>query len=226
MPQTVPQATPADTQTARNAMVDSQVRPNKVTDPRLIAAMRALPREAFLPASLHPWAYADDDVKLGAGRVMTSPMVTARLLQSAAVQPGETALLVGAGTGYVAALLAELGAAVTALEDDAALLAIARPALSRLAPAVALVEGPLALGWPALAPYTLVLIDAAVEALPEAIEAQLAPSGRLVMVRAGQGGVGQAVIGRRSGGGISYAPAFDAAVATLPAFRRAPAFVF
>ena len=231
MPHAINQATPSDTQAARSAMVDSQIRPNKVTEPRLIAALRSLPREAFLPPSLQAWAYADDDVKLGAGRVMVSPMVTARLLQAAAVQPGEAVLLVGAGTGFTAALLAELGGVVTALEEDAALLAIARPALAAVAPAVTLVQGGLAEGWPAGRPYDLIVIEGSVEQLPEAITAQLAPQGRLMMVRAGQGrvgsaNVGQAVIGRPTQGGISFAPLFDAAVATLPALRRAPAFVF
>jgi len=231
MPHAISQATLADTQAARSAMVDSQIRPNKVTEPRLIAALRNLPREAFLPPSLQAWAYADDDVKLGAGRVMVSPMVTARLLQAAAVQPGESVLLVGAGTGCTAALLAELGGVVTALEEDAALLAIARPALQAVGASVTLVEGRLAEGWAGGRPYDLIVIEGAVEQLPETIAAQLAPQGRLVMVKAGQGrmgaaNVGQAVIGRPTQGGLSFVPLFDAAVATLPALRRAPAFVF
>jgi protein-L-isoaspartate(D-aspartate) O-methyltransferase len=212
-------------QAARNAMVDSQVRPNKVTDARLIAAMREIPREAFLPASLHARAYADDDVRLGAGRVMVSPMITARLLQLAAPRDGERALLVGSGTGYTAVLLAACGAAVTALEDDAALIAIAGPALAAWSPSVVQVTGPLAAGWPEAAPYDLVVIEGAVGQLPEAIGTQLAPQGRLVMVRSA-GTLGQAVLGRHSGGQISFVVAFDAAVTSLPAFRRAPGFAF
>ncbi len=234
MPHATSQAMSADTTSARNAsfseaarhaMVDSQVRPNKVTDARLIAAMRAVPREAFLPPSLQARAYADDDVRLGAGRVMMSPMITGRLLQVAALAEGERVLLVGSGTGYTAALLAACGAVVTALEDDAALIAVAAPALAAWAPGVTQVMGPLAAGWPNGAPYDLVMVEGAVEQLPEAIAAQLTPQGRLVMVRAG-GAVGQAVIGRPSAGQLSFVVAFNAAVAGLPAFRRAPAFVF
>ena len=138
---------------ARNNMVDSQVRPNKVNDPRIIDAMRRLPRERFLPPALASVAYADDDVKLGRGRVLVQPMVIARLVQLTAVVAGERALVVAAGSGYGAALLAACGARVTALEEDETLLALARPSLAELAPSVSLVSGPLAAGWPAGAPY-------------------------------------------------------------------------
>ena len=104
---------------ARNNMVDSQVRPNKVTDPRIVAAMRQLPRERFLPPALAALAYADEDVPLGEGRVLIEPMVIARLVQLTAIAAGERALVVAAGTGYGAAVLAACGARVTALEESA-----------------------------------------------------------------------------------------------------------
>src|SRR5580698_4654527 len=143
-----------DIETARNNMVDSQVRPNKVVDPRIIDAMRQLPRELFVPPAMASLAYADDDVPLGGGRYLMEPMVIARLVQAATVRRGERALVVGAGCGYGAALLAALGAQVIALEQDAALLdraraALARAALPAIAFAVTLVNGPLAAGWPA-----------------------------------------------------------------------------
>ena len=118
----------------RNRMVDSQVRPNKVTDPRIIAAMRQLPRERFLPPRLAPLAYADEDVPLGEGRVLIEPTVIARLVQLTAIAAGERALVVAAGTGYGAALLAACGARVTALEEAAPLQAVARAVLAELAP--------------------------------------------------------------------------------------------
>ncbi len=213
-------------QDARSAMVDSQVRPNKVTDPRILAAMRSLPREQFLPQALQARAYADDDVKLSQGRVMVSPMVTARLLQLAAIRRGERVLLVGAGTGYTAALLDACGADVTALEEDTSLLAVAKVALAAWAPGVVLVEGPLVEGWKAAAPYDLVIIEGAVEHLPDALAAQVDALGRLVMVRVAAGQVGQATVGRKSASGLSFSAEFDATVAALPAMRRAPAFVF
>ena len=115
---------------ARIRMVDSQIRPNKVTDSRILTAMRRLPRERFLPPELAVRAYSDEDVPLGNGRVLTEPMVIARLIQLAAPIPGESALVVAAGTGYGAAVLAGCGVRVVALEEVPDLLGIARVALA------------------------------------------------------------------------------------------------
>jgi protein-L-isoaspartate(D-aspartate) O-methyltransferase len=158
-------------------------------------------------------AHADSDVPLGRGRVLLQPMVIARLTQMAAVREGDRALVVGAGTGYGAALLAACGALVTALEDDAALTAIARAALAGLT-GIALVSGPLAEGWRAGAPYDVVLIEGGVADVPPLIAAQVrTPTGRLVTVRAGAGRMGQAVLGEPGQGGlvrrISFSPAVE-----------------
>ena len=217
---------PSETATARKMMVDSQLRPNKVTDPRVIAAMRSVPRENFLPEALQARAYADKPVLLGGGRALPEPMVLARMIQLADLHVGESVLVVGAGTGYSAAVLAEVGAKVTALEDDPTLLAIARPALAAVAPSVAIVAGALAQGCAASGPYDCIFIDGAVEELPRAIVAQLRPTGRLVMVRTAGDRVGQAVIGRVSTSGLAFQPAFDCAAPRLPAFLKAPAFDF
>ncbi|MDE2199427.1 MAG: protein-L-isoaspartate O-methyltransferase [Rhodospirillales bacterium] len=216
-----------DTHAARMFMVDSQVRPNKVNDPRILGAMRALPRERFLPSDRAPLAYADEDVKLGGGRVLMQPMVMARLIQLAAPRAGERALVVAAGAGYGAAILAACGATVTALEDDPALLALARAALPALAPGVTLAEGPPEAGWPAGAPYDIVLIEGAVEDVPPALAAQLRPgTGRLVGVRVAGGGPGQAVLGEITPAGLAVQPVFDATITPLPALRRVAGFVF
>uniref|UniRef100_UPI0038CC0931 protein-L-isoaspartate O-methyltransferase family protein n=1 Tax=Falsiroseomonas oryzae TaxID=2766473 RepID=UPI0038CC0931 len=114
---------------ARRRMVDGQLRPNRVTDARLLAAMGEIPREHFLPAELAPLAYADEDVRLPGGRGLIEPMVIARMLQLLSARDGDRVLVVGAGTGYAAAVLARCGARVVALEDDAALAAEARRAL-------------------------------------------------------------------------------------------------
>ena len=143
-----------DFEDARQRMVDSQVRPNKVTDPRVIFAMRRIPRELFLPPELRHLAYADEDVPLGKGRALIEPMVIARLVQMAAPMAGERALAVAAGPGYGAALLAACGANVTALEGDPDLIALARTALPEVAPGVNLVSGPLTEGWPDGPPTT------------------------------------------------------------------------
>jgi len=213
---------------ARALMVDGQVRPNKVNDPRIIAAMRDLPRERFVPPARAPLAYSDEDVPLGGGRYLIEPMVIGRMVQIAAVKAGDRVLVVGAGTGYGAALLAACGATVTALEQDSALLAIARAVLPGLAPSVSLVEGKLAEGWQAGAPYDAILIEGAVPEIPAALPAQLrAEGGRLVAVLQPGARVGQAVLASSAGGGrLNPQPIFDCAVPLLPMLQREPGFVF
>ena len=212
---------------ARTRMVDSQIRPNKVSDPRILAAMRALPRERFLPPGLAPRAYSDDDVPLGGGRVLMEPMVIARLVQLLAPEAGMRALVVAAGTGYGAALLAACGVRVTALEDDPALRAIAARVLLTEAPGVDLVAGPLGAGWPAGAPYDLILIEGAVREIPPALGAQLrADGGRLVTVRQVAGAVGQAVLAEPTLGGLRARPMFDCATPPIPSLLAKPGFVF
>src|ERR1700722_9272741 len=168
---------------ARKRMVDSQIRPNRVSDPRILDAMRRLPRERYLPPGQLALAYADQNVPLGGGRVMLQPMVLARLIQAAMPLPGETALVVAAGSGYSAALLALLGCTVTALEESTPLLDLARPAMAASARAITLVSGPLASGWPSGAPYDLILIDGSVPEVPASIATQLnRDTGRLLTI--------------------------------------------
>jgi protein-L-isoaspartate(D-aspartate) O-methyltransferase len=209
---------------ARAMMVDSQVRPNKVTDRRIIEAMRSLPRERFVPEYAAALAYADEEVPLGNGRCVLAPMVIARLVQLADVVPGDRVLVVAAGSGYGAALLAACGGKVTGLEVDTSLLAMARSALAGCE-GVTLVEGPLAAGWPAGAPYDVVFIEGTAEAFPTGLASQLRPGGRLIGIQA-DGGVAQAVSGVVAGGDLVLRPAFDCATPVLPAFRRVPGFVF
>lgn len=216
---------------ARNLMVDGQVRPNRVYDPRVLDTMRRLPRERFLPPTLAARAYADEDIPLGNGRFLMEPMVAARMAQLAAPRRDQSVLVAAAGTGYLAALVAVgTGARVTALEDDETLLAVARPALAELAPSVTVVTGPPQAGWAAGAPYDVILIDGAVEEIPEALARQLRPAtlehgGRLVAVRRADS-VGQIVLGELVGTALRCAPTFDAATPVLPAFRKQPGFVF
>jgi len=219
--------TAADSSEARNRMVDAQIRPNRVADPRLLTAMRKIPRERFLPPHLAPLAYIDEDLDLGNGRVLMEPLVIARLVQLAAVRPREQTLVVGAGTGYGAALLAASGAVVTALEEDARLVDIARPALRAFAPSVTLVAGPLVDGWAAGAPWDLVFIQGAATAVPEAIARQVrAETGRLVGVLGGGGRAGTAVLGERTEAGLTLRPMFDCATPALPQLRPRPGFDF
>jgi protein-L-isoaspartate(D-aspartate) O-methyltransferase len=213
---------------ARRRMVDGQIRPNKVTDSRLIEALGGVPRELFLPAGLRGRAYADEDVALPGGTTLLAPMTLAKLLQLAAVRPGDRALVVCAGTGYGAAVLAHIGARVTAVEADASLREIARAAIATCLPAgaVRLEGGDPVAGFAGGAPYDLILLEGAVPALPEALAAQLAEGGRMVAVQGPGGRACRAVLGRRIGGTLSASPAFDCAAAPLAAFAPEPGFVF
>jgi protein-L-isoaspartate(D-aspartate) O-methyltransferase len=207
----------------RRAMIASQLRTTGTNDPRVLAAMGEVPRERFVPAARAPLAYADALVPLKPGRHLNNPMSLGRLLTEAAPRPGERALVVGAATGYAAAVLARLVGSVVAVEEDSELAAEARANLA--ASAVKLVEGPLAEGFGEGAPYDLILIDGAVESVPPALVAQLADKGRLATALL-ESGVTRLAIGRRAGEGFGMAAFADVAAAILPGFVKPPAFTF
>jgi protein-L-isoaspartate(D-aspartate) O-methyltransferase len=212
---------------ARNCMVDSQIRPNRVVDQRVLSAMRTVPRERFLPANVQALAYADQDVPLGNGRFLMEPMVFARLLQAAVLRENEQVLVVGAGTGYGAAVLAACGCRVTALEEDSTLLTLAGVILPHEAPGVSLVSGPLASGWASHGPYDLILIEGAVPEIPPALAAQTRQDvGRILGALHVPGRVTQAVMAEATSFGLSFSPLFDCATPPLPSLRKAPAFSF
>ncbi len=212
---------------ARAHMVDGQIRPNRVTDRRLLDVLRSMPREQFLPEALRPLAYIDDNLPLGGGRVLLEPLILARLLQLGRPRPGERVLVVGAGVGYGAAVLAGCGASVVGLEESPSLLAAARAACAVLAPGLTLVQGRLAAGHPDGGPYGLIVIEGAVRAIPPALASQLAqPDGRLVGVLAEEGRVPQAVIAEATPAGLVARFAFDASTPLLPSLLPAPAFTF
>jgi protein-L-isoaspartate(D-aspartate) O-methyltransferase len=211
---------------ARNQMVDTQLRPVQVSDVRILKAMRELPRERFVPESSATLAYADRGVKIGPGRVLIEPCTIARMLQSAAPQRGEKVLVVAAGTGYAAAVLATLGLEVTALEENPELAAEGARICAELAPAVRFETGPLSAGWEAGAPYDLIVIDGAVRLLPDALGRQLAASGRLVTVLCPEGDVGRAVLAEASTHGLRARTQFDATTPLIPELSPEPGFTF
>ncbi|HZF75742.1 MAG TPA: protein-L-isoaspartate O-methyltransferase [Acetobacteraceae bacterium] len=214
----------------RRKMVDGQLRPSRVTDPRILSAMGELPRERFMPPALAARAYTDEDVALPDGRAVMEPLVIARLIQMLALREDERLLLIGAGTGYGAAVAARVGARVTALEEDAGLVTAARAALGQIMPssAVRVVHGPLTEGHAAGAPYDAILIEGEIPEIPASISGQLAEGGRLatVLAAAQRGRSSRAVLGQRLGGVFTVSDVFDCAVAPLPAFLRQPGFVF
>ncbi len=208
-------------------MVDSQLRPNKVTNPILLEAMRQMPRETFLPPPLWSVAYADQDVRLAQGRVLIAPLAFARLAQLLDPVPGERVLVVGSGTGYGAAVLASCGARVTALDQDEALLDFGRSAISALGLTVVSQLGAHRDGLPGVQPWDAILIQGAVEFVPESFAVQLRPgSGRLVTVLGKPDRPGVAVLGERQGSGLALARTFDCTTAMLHGFETVADFQF
>jgi protein-L-isoaspartate(D-aspartate) O-methyltransferase len=216
--------------TARQKMVDGQVRPSDVTDSRILDAMLALPREAFVPQNQRALAYLDLDLDVSDGasakRYLIKPVVTAKLLQAAEIGAGDHVLVVGCATGYAAAVAAKLARQVTATESDAALADRARNALADLGLAdVTVRNAATAEGCPAEAPYDVILLNGATEIVPEALYGQLKEGGRLVGVFA-MTQPQRAMIVTRSHGDFGSRALFDAAVPVLPGLERLAAFVF
>lgn len=187
-----------DSQAARRAMIDSQLRPEAVTDAAVLAAMAAVPREDFVAPEARAFAYVDRPIALGDGRSMMPPAAIGRLLSELAPRAGERALVVGAGSGYSAALLQHMGLAVTSIDahDD---------------------------GDDAL--FDLILIDGAVDEVPQYLVDRLADGGRLgTALRVS--GVSRLAIGRAVAGRLGLRSIVDADVPPLPQFERRQAFTF
>ena len=229
-----------DFRAARRAMVDGQIRTNGVTDLDLIGAMLDVPREAFVPERLAALAYLDRDLSLpsrsAAPRYLIKPEVTAKLIQAADVTPQDRVLVVGAATGYSAATMGRLAAAVIALEEGPGLAEMARANLQHLGVGnVTVASGSLSAGWPAAAPYDVILVEGGVETVPQALFGELAAGGRLITVvyegsgdSAGpvDGKVGKATLYRDVRGEVGGRALFDASAPLLPGFAKARAFVF
>jgi protein-L-isoaspartate(D-aspartate) O-methyltransferase len=211
---------------ARDIMVESQVRTSDVTDARVLAALRSLPRERFVPAQKRALAYADIEVEVAPGRTLLRPRDLSKLLQALAPRPHEHTLEIASATGYGAAVLAMCCKTVVSLDPDPSLSFAARSAFEAVGLSnVNTVSAATLEGWREQAPYDLIVLNGAAEIVPEAWLAQLAPGGRLgVIVR--QGAAGAARIYTRSGESAAYRTAFDAAPPLAPGLERPPAFAF
>lgn len=212
-------------------MVDGQLRTTDVTSIPVLDAFLAVPREAFVPQRRRELAYIDEDVEItptdsGQKRFLMEASPLARLIQLAAVEPGDVALDIGTGTGYSAALLSQLAGSVIALESEPALATDATRLLSELGcDNVAVVEGALDEGYASEAPYDVILIGGAVDQIPEKLFDQLREGGRLVAVE-GHGNAGVARLYLKQGGTVSWRRGFNAAVEPLPGFQKEAAFEF
>jgi protein-L-isoaspartate(D-aspartate) O-methyltransferase len=216
--------------TARQNMVDGQVRPSDVTDLRIIDAMLAVPREAFVPEGQRALAYMDLDLDVSEGasekRFLIKPAVTAKMLQAAEIKDTDNVLVAGCATGYAAALVARLAGRVMATEGDPVLAAKAKDVLTQLElPNVTVGVAPAAEGYPANAPYDVIVLNGATEVTPDRLYRQLKDGGRLVGVFA-MTQPPRAMIVTRSHGDFGNRALFDAAAPVLPGLGRVPAFVF
>jgi protein-L-isoaspartate(D-aspartate) O-methyltransferase len=216
---------------ARTTMVDCQIRTIDVTEYDVLDAFGAVPRETFVPDHLKPLAYIDEDILVSADgatpRYVMEAGPLAKLIQLADIAATDRVLDVGTGTGYSAALLARLADIVVALESDEALAAAAKANLAALSVAnVEVVVGPLAGGCPDKAPFDVILIEGAVEMIPEPLFDQIGEGGRIIAVVGAHGLSAKATVYTRSGGSVSGRPAFNTHVRPLPGFSKPKAFVF
>ena len=209
---------------ARANMIESQVRPNGITDARVIEAMAQVPREIFVPEAVRELAYIDEDVPLGHDRYLMEPMALARLLQLAAITADDHVLHVGCGPGYGTAILARLARIVVAIDEDPDFVALA--AVNAAYPNVTVVAAPHAAGLPDKGPYDVILIDGRIPAAPHDLLAQLNDNGRLVAV-VGANRTASGMLFRKHGNSVSERIAFDASVSILPGFIvERPGFTF
>jgi protein-L-isoaspartate(D-aspartate) O-methyltransferase len=220
----------SDFSTARQKMVDGQVRPSDVTDIRIIDAMLAIPREAFVPQAQRALAYLDLDIDVSEGgpnkRFLLRPAVTAKMLQAADIKATDEVLVAGCASGYLAALAATLARRVTATECDPSLAAKAQAALATLAPGnVAVKTAAVADGDSASAPFDVILLNGTTEIAPEGLYRQLKEGGRLVGTFA-LAGPQRAMVVTSSHGDFGHRALFDTAVPVLPGLERPAAFVF
>jgi protein-L-isoaspartate(D-aspartate) O-methyltransferase len=220
----------------RQRMVDHQIRVNDVTDHRVIKAFANTPRELFVPSGQKPFAYGDRDIPIYAGepdsagedgeRFLVSPVAMAKAIQALQIDTASVVLDIGCGSGYCAAILAQLAGSVVAVEEEEALVSAAEANLQTLGfDNAAILQGKLVDGLAGEGPFDAILISGGVEEVPEALKEQLNDRGRLIaIVMAGR--TGQARLYERAGSQISERPLFDATAPILPGFAKVREFVF
>ncbi|MBD25540.1 MAG: protein-L-isoaspartate O-methyltransferase [Candidatus Marinimicrobia bacterium] len=209
---------------AREKMVASQIRTSEVTDPLVIDAMGCVPREKFLPIDKQNFAYLDEDLFIGNGRFVMEPLVVARLIQLAELEAADSVLVIGAGTGYLAAVVASMADAVVALESDSDLAGRAVKIYDELGiKNVKVIVGDLKSGF--MGAFDAVIVDGAVEMIPDQFRNQLKEGGRLACV-VREGPVGRATLVKRAGDSYGSRQEFDAMTPCLPGFEKQRNFVF
>ena len=213
-----------DYTTRRTMMVDTQVRPSDVTRFPILDAMLTIPREDFVPDNLRDAAYVGENLDIGKGRIMLEPRTLAKMLELADVQPGHVALDIGCGLGYSTAILASLCDFVVAIEDDTARAEEAQSLLSGHGiDNAAVMAGPLVAGSAKSGPFDMIMVQGAVEHLPDDLLAQLREGGRVVCLFA-EGALGVVRVGHKMDGVVNWRFGFNAGAPVLDGFLRPVAF--
>ena len=214
--------------TLRKAMVDSQIRPNKVIDDQVIEAFSTVPRELFVNRNMQEMAYIDEDIHLSGGRFIIEAMVMARMVQALKLTPSDNVMCIGAGNGYGAAILSSLAASVIAVETRTQMVEKAQQIVAGLDIGnVAVVKSRLQDGYPSEAPYQGIIIEGGVEYVPQALFDQLSDGGHLVCVLRPRGlDVGEAMIWHKRSDHVTSKALFTAQVPVLDEFKLKPKFAF
>ncbi|MBT5294518.1 MAG: protein-L-isoaspartate O-methyltransferase [Octadecabacter sp.] len=216
----------ANYQTRRNLMVDTQVRPSDVTKFPIIEALLAIPREEYVPDEKRDAAYVGENIAIGGGRVLLEPRTLAKMLDALDVQPSDVVLDLGCGLGYSTAVLAQLSDFVVAVEDDGARAAEAQEILSSQGvDNAAVFEAPLADGAAKNGPYDVIILQGAVETVPDALLDQIKEGGRIAAIFA-EGALGVVRVGRKIDGTVNWRMSFNAGAPVLPGFAKVEAFTF
>ena len=213
-----------DFATRRTMMVDTQVRPSDVTKFPIIEAMLTIPREAFVPAGLREAAYVGENLEIAPGRVVLDPRTLAKILDAVDISPSDLVLDVGCGLGYSSAVVARLAEAVIAVEEDAALVSEAERALAAHGvDNVVVITGPRAAGAAKHGPYDAILLQGAIETVPDTLLAQLKDGGRIAAIFM-SGALGTVRVGLKADGVVTWRSLFNASAPVLPGFAAQPAF--
>ncbi|WP_281983811.1 protein-L-isoaspartate O-methyltransferase family protein [Thalassorhabdomicrobium marinisediminis] len=216
----------ADYQTRRTLMVDTQVRPSDVTKFPIIDALLTVPREDYVPTGLRDAAYIGENLDIGGGRVLLEPRTLAKMLDAADVEPTDVVLDLGCGLGYSTAVLAHMAEFVVAVEEDAELAEEAQQNLSTSGiDNAAVFAGDLAEGAAKNGPYDLIMLQGAVEVVPQTLVDQVKDGGRIVAIFA-EGALGVVRVGHKIDGVMNWRMVFNAAAPVLNGFRKEVAFTF
>lgn len=208
----------------RVTMVDTQVRPSDVTKFPIIDAMLTIPREVFVPDARREAAYVGEHVEIAPGRVVLDPRTLAKMLDALDVQPDELVLDLGCGLGYSTAIIARLAEAVVAVEEDEALAGEAQARLSaESVDNAAVIRAPLAAGSAKHGPFDAITIEGGVEDIPATLLAQLKEGGRIAAIFM-DGALGEARVGYKIDGIVTWRRSFNAAAPVLPGFARRRVF--